>query len=213
MEQTQATSSQATLALTGGVGFASGSASVTKPLASTLQLNQRMIETSCEVISGTGFQPVCHSHGGESPVLTYDFNFRPQMLSTNEFPDESDQDKYNGMRCTVYPCCQDVWGLLSEDEACEYEFRVRRHVFELVCDEESLNSKKRNREEKRLCTCNTMLHTYNVRLYINHKMSNIGTLPKCGTDTLSRTDPENALMILVVDRSVRGSDYASSSAQ
>jgi hypothetical protein len=43
MEQTQATSSQATFRVTGGFhGFASASTSFTKPLASTLQSNQRV---------------------------------------------------------------------------------------------------------------------------------------------------------------------------
>ncbi len=43
MEQTQATSSQATFGVTGGFhGFASASASLTKPLASSLQSNQRV---------------------------------------------------------------------------------------------------------------------------------------------------------------------------
>jgi hypothetical protein len=58
-----------------------------------------------------------------------------------------------------------------------------------------------------------MLQTYKVTLYINHKMSNIGTLPKFGTDTLSKAYPKNALMELSVDPSGRGSDEASSSTQ
>jgi hypothetical protein len=44
-------------------------------------------------------------------------------------------------------------------------------------------------------------------------MSNIGTLPKFGTDTLSKAYPKNALMRLSLDPSVCGSDYASSSTQ
>ncbi len=212
MEQTQATSSQATLGVTGGFhGFASASASFTKPLASTLQSNQRATEIPSEFISGTGFQPECHDHGGPTPILRYDFNFWPKLL-TNMFPGESDQEKYHGMCCTVYPSFKGSWGLLSQDEACEYEFRVERHVCELVSVAQSLNPKKRGGGKQKLL-CNTMLQTYKVTLYINHKMSNIGTLQKFGTDTLSKAYPKNALMELRVDPSGRGSDYASSSTQ
>ncbi len=143
MEQTQATSSQATLGVTGGFhGLASASASFTKPLASTLQSNQRVTEIPCEFISGTGFHSECHDLGGPTPILRYDFTFRPE-LPTDMFPDGSDQKKYHGMRCTVYPSFKGVWGLLSQDEACKYEFRVEWHVCELVCVAQSLNPKKR----------------------------------------------------------------------
>jgi hypothetical protein len=122
LEQTQATSSQATFGGTGGFhGFASASASFTKPLASTLKSNQRVTEIPSEFISGTEFHPECHDLGGPTPILRYDFNFRPE-LPTNMFPDGSDQEKYHGMRCTVYPRFEGVWGLLSQDEACKYEF-------------------------------------------------------------------------------------------
>jgi len=217
MEQRQATSSQATIEVTGGFhGLASASASVTKPLTSTLQSNQRVREIPCEVISGTGFQGKCHDHSGATPILRYDFKFRPE-LPTNMFPDRSDQEKYHGMCCTVYPRFEGVWGLLSEDEVCKYEFRVERHVFELVSVARSpwsLNPKTWGRgKQKLLCNCNTMLQTYKTTLYINHKMSNIGTLPKFGTDTLSEGNPKNALVELSVDPNGRRSDEASSSTQ
>jgi hypothetical protein len=217
MEQTQATSSQATLSVTGGFhGFASASASFAKPLASTLQSNQRVTERPSEYISGTGFQPECHDLGGPTPILRYDFNFQPE-LPTNIFPDGSEQGKYHGMRCTVYPRFEGVWGLLSQDEACKYEFRVERHVCELVCVAQSLwspNPKTWGRgKQKLLCNCNKMLQTYKVTLYINHKMSNTGTLQEFGTDTLWKGKPKNALLELSVDRSGHGSDEASSSTQ
>ncbi|CAK9209836.1 unnamed protein product [Sphagnum troendelagicum] len=214
MEQTQATSSQATIGLTGGFhGFATISASFMKPLLSSLQSNQRVIEIPCEVISGTGFQPECHDLGGPTPILRYDFKFRPE-LPTNRFPDRPDQKWYDGMRCTVYPHFKGIWGLLSEDEECKYELRVERHVCELVCVDQSLKPKKWSRgKQKLLCNCNTMLQTYKVTLYINHKMSNIETLPEFGTDTLSKAYPKNAFMKLSVDPSVCGSHYASSSTQ
>jgi hypothetical protein len=217
MEQTQATSSQARFGVTGGFhGFASASASFTKPSASTLQSNQRVIERPSEFISGTGFHASCHDEPGPTPTLRYDFNFRPE-LPTNMFPDGSDQEKYYGMCCTVYPRFKGVWGLLSQDEACKYEFRVERHVCELVCVAQSQWSpypKPWGRgKQKLLCNCNKMLQTYKVTLYINHKMSNIGTLQEFGTDTLWKGNPKNALMELSVDPSGRGSDGASSSTQ
>jgi hypothetical protein len=217
MEQTQATSSQATFGVTGGFhGFASASASFTKPLASTLQSNQRVTEIPSEFVSGTGFHSECHDLGGQTPILRYDFNFRPELL-TNMFPDGSDQEKYHGMHCTVYPSFKGVWGFLSQDEACKYKFRVERHVCELVCVAQSLwslNPKTWGQgKQKLLRNCNKMLQTYKVTLYINHKMSNIGTLQEFGTDTLSKGNPKNALMELSVDPSGRGSDEASSSTQ
>jgi hypothetical protein len=122
MEQTQATSSQATFGVTGGFhGFASASASFTKPLASTLQSNKRVTEIPSEFVSGTGFHSECHDLRGPTPILRYDFNFRPELL-TNMFPDGSDQEKYHGMHCTVYPSFKGVWGFLSQDEACKYKF-------------------------------------------------------------------------------------------
>jgi hypothetical protein len=213
MEQTQATSSQATLQVTGGVPpFAS--ASVTTPSASTLQSNQRVTETPREFISGTKWEGVCHEHGGPTPSLTYDYNFWPK-LPTNMFPDGSDQDKYLGMCCTVHPSFKGNWCSLSQDEACEYEFRVERHVSELGSVAQSrwsLNPKTWGRGKQKLL-CNEKLQTYKKILYINHKMSNIGTLQEFGTDTLWKGNPKNALMELSVDPSGRGSDEASSSTQ
>ncbi len=78
-------------------------------------------ERPSEYISGTGFQPECHVLGGPRPILRYDFNFRPE-LPTNKFPDGSDLEKYRGMRCTVSTHFKGIWGLLSQDEACKYEF-------------------------------------------------------------------------------------------
>ncbi|CAK9868013.1 unnamed protein product [Sphagnum jensenii] len=215
MEQTQATSPQATFGVTGGIqGFASASVSLTKPFASTLQSNQRVTEIPSEFISGTGFHASCHDEPSPTPILRYDFNFRLQ-LPTNMFPDGSDQEKYHGMRCTVYPSFEGVWGSLSQDPECEYKFQVERHVCELVCVDQSplsLNPKTWGQGKQKL-SCNKMLQTYKVTLYINHKMSNIGTLQEFGTDTLSKGNPKNALMELSVDPSGRGSDEASSSTQ
>jgi hypothetical protein len=217
MEQTQATCPQATFGVTAGFhSFVSASASLTKPFKSTVQSNQRMTEIPSEFISGTGFHASCHNKLGPMPILRYDFNFRPQ-LPTNMFPDGSDQEKYDGMRRTVYPSFEGVWGLLSQDSECEYKFQVERHVCELVCVAQSpfsLNPKTWVRGKQKLsCNCNKMLQTYKVTLLINHKMSDIGTLQESGKDILSKDNPKNALVELLVDPSGRGPDGASSSTQ
>jgi len=195
-KQTQATCSQATYKATvGHRSIASASASLTKPSASTLESSQRMMERPAEYISGTQFKPHCHVDTGPKPNLTYAFNFQPE-LPKDKFPDGCNQEHYQGMCSTVCPRLEGVWGMLSEVDDCEYELRVQRDVCELVCDEQykwSLNPKYwRTGKQKLVCDCNEMVQKYKVKLYINHKMSNIETLEE--SVTLSRINPKNVLM-------------------
>jgi hypothetical protein len=211
MEQTQATTPQAKVGVTGGFhGFVSGSASLTMPFASRLESNQRVIEIPSQFISGTGFHASCHDVPGPTPSLSYGFKFRPR-LPTNRFPDGSDQDKYHGMRCTVNPSFEGVWDRLSQDRECKYKFQVERNVCELVRVHQS--QRFRRGKQKHSCNCNVMWQRYEVTLLINHTMLDIGPLQESGMDVLCQDNPENTLVKLRLNPSGRGSDEASSSTQ
>ncbi|CAK9868003.1 unnamed protein product [Sphagnum jensenii] len=214
-EQTQATCPQAKFGVTAGYHrHVSASASVDLPLKSTLTSNQRMTEMPSEFISGTGFHASCHDKPGPLPMFQYAFDFRPQ-LPPNMFPDGPDQEKYDGMRCTVYPSFEGVWIALKDTE-CEYKLQVERHVCELVVAQSlsSLNPKTwAGGKEKLPCNCNKMSQTYEVKLLINHQMLGIETLQKFGKDELTKDKPKNALLELLLDDSGRGPHGASSSTQ
>jgi len=216
MRQAQATSSQVTIGVTGGCKcVASASASFAGPVESTLESSQRMMEMPSHFMSSTGFCAECLDLEGPKPIARVDFKFWLE-LPTNEFPDEREQKKYHGMFCTVYPNFKGIWMLLDQNEACEYEFQVERHVCELisVAQPQSQWSLINPRtwftgKQKPLCDCNKMLETYKVKLYITHRMSNIDTLPQSGIDMVCRCNPKNAL----VELCCCGPNEASSSTQ
>ncbi len=103
MRQAQATSSQVTFGVTGGCkSVASAIASFAGSVESTLESSQRMMEMPSHFMSGTGFCAECLDVEGPKPIARVDFKFWLE-LPTNEFPDEREQKKYQGMFCTVYP--------------------------------------------------------------------------------------------------------------
>jgi hypothetical protein len=211
LEQTQATSAQLTLGATGGCnGVASVTASLNKPLASTLQLNQRVIEISSEFISGTRFRADCVDRGGATPMLGYNFKLWPEVPA-NKLPDGFDEEKYKGTLCTVSPNFKANWRVTRQDVICKYELKVKRHACELV-----LVAKKPKMwglgKQKLSCACNKILQTYMVTLYINHNMSNIATLAE-SERTLWKDNPKNKLVGLGVHPSNPAFDEASSGTQ
>jgi hypothetical protein len=214
-EQTQATCPEAKFGVTAGYHkFVQASGSVALPFKSTLKSNQRMTEMPSEFISGTGFHASCYDKPGPMPMLRYAFDFRPQ-LPPNMLPDGPDQEKYDGMRCTVYPSFEGVWIALKDTE-CEYMLQVERHVCELVVAQSlsSLNPMTRaGGKEKLSCNCNSMSQTYKVKLLINHQMLGIGTLQVSGKDLLTKDKPKNTLLEILLDDSGHGPDGASSSTQ
>jgi hypothetical protein len=64
-------------------------------------------------------------------------------------------------------------------------------------------------KQKPLCDCNKILETYKVKLYTNHRMSNIDTLLQSRIDMVCQRNPKNAL----VELHCCGPNEASSSTQ
>ncbi|CAN5962999.1 unnamed protein product [Sphagnum jensenii] len=131
MEQEQANPFQLIVEATGGApGIASVKGSVTKPLASTSKLYQRVTEMAHEFISGTRFRANCADKGGPTPKSRYMFKLWPKV-PTNKLPNGSDEEKHKGMLCTVSPNFKANWSMMRQD-ICKYGLKVKRHAFLLL---------------------------------------------------------------------------------
>jgi hypothetical protein len=100
---------------------------------------------------------------------------------------------------TVKSIINGTWDDLNEEEASEYEFRAQREVCELTQD---VRSKKKSQMKE-------YLQIYEMKLYINHKMTNIERL---SNRPLTRR-PDNCELVGVDMWPAIGSHGASSSAQ
>ncbi len=211
MEQEQANPFQLTVEATGGApGIASVKGSVTKPLASTSKLYQRVTEMAHEFISGTRFRANRADKGGPTPKSRYMFKLWPKV-PTNKLPNGSDEEKHKGMLCTVSPNFKANWSVMRQD-ICKYELKVKRHACELVLVAGKPKTWWGRGKQNLSCDCNKMLQTYRVTLYINHDMSNIETLAEFERP-LWKDNPKNKLVGLGVPPSSPASDEASSSTQ
>jgi len=211
MEQVQPLPFKLALELGGGApGIASGKATLTKSLASTSKLYQRLIELAPEFISGTRF---CVDRGdgvGSTPMLEYDFKLWPEV-PTDTLPDGSDMVKHKGMFSTVSPNVKANWTVLSQN-VCQYELEVERHACELVLVAGKPKTWWGRGKQNLSCDCNKMVQTYRVILYINHNMSHIETLAEFER-RLWKGNPTNKLVGLGMPPSSPASDEASSSTQ
>ncbi|CAK9265621.1 unnamed protein product [Sphagnum jensenii] len=206
MEQEQANPFQLIVEATGGApGIASVKGSVTKPLASTSKLYQRVTEMAHEFISGTRFRANCADKGGPTPKSRYMFKLWPKV-PTNKLPNGSDEEKHKGMLCTVSPNFKANWSMMRQD-ICKYGLKVKRHACELVLVAGKPKTWWGRGKQNLSCDCNKMLQTYRVTLYINHDMSNIETLAEFERP-LWKDNPKNKLVGLGVHPSSPASDEA-----
>jgi hypothetical protein len=101
----------------------------------------------------------------------------------------------------VYVVINGTWDDLNDEEASEYQFQAHRKVCELT---KGVDSKKRV-----LSVLKELMQIYEMKLYINHNMTNICNLK----DITLRRRPDNSPLVSVDTHPVISSDGASSSAQ
>jgi len=201
LDQTQTTSSQLTVGATLGYQGTGVSTSWTNPLAATLQSNTT--EMASEILSGTRFRADCVDGGGPTPTIGYNFKLLGK-IPTNKLPNGFDEEKFKGIFCTIYPNFKADWRVM-EEKVCKYELKVKRKTGQYV-----LIPKKR-KKQKLSYTCDKMLQTYMVTLFINHNMPNIATLAE--SELLWQDKPRNELVGLNVHPSSSTFHEASSSTQ
>jgi hypothetical protein len=170
-----------------------------KPTTTTTTLQEESMETPTEHIRG-GFLAQDMSERGQRHRLSYDFVYQNPPKDIKDTQGNNRSMYLNtGMCHTVYSSINGTWDDLNDEEASEYEFRAQREVCELTKD---TWSKKKSLMKK-------LLQIYEMKLYINHKMTNIEQL---FDRTLTRR-PDNCELVGVDTPPVIGSHGASSSAQ
>ncbi len=173
---------------------------VGKPTTMTTTLQEDSMETPTEHIHG-GFLAQDTSERGQRHRLSYDFVYQnpPKDIKDTQ---GNNRSRYlnTGMCHTVYPSINGTWDDLNDGEASEYEFRAQREVCELTKD-----SKKKKSQMKKL------LQIYEMKLYINHKMTHIEKLVGRTLKLMER--PDKCELVGVDTPPVIDSDGASSSAQ
>jgi hypothetical protein len=92
---------------------------------------------------------------------------------------------YSGMCHTVYAVINGTWDDLNDEEASEYQFQAHRKVCELT---KGVDSKKRV-----LSVLKELMQIYEMKLYINHNMTNI-----CGLEDITlRSRPAQSALVSV----------------
>ncbi|CAM6040473.1 unnamed protein product [Sphagnum compactum] len=143
------------------VAFAGG-----KPTTTTSTLHEDSMETSIEHILG-GFIALDESERGRRHRLAYVFE-HPNPPKDIKDTQCLDQSRYSGMCHTVYAVIEGTWDDLNDEEASEYHFRAHRTVCELT---KAVDSKKRVSS-----VLKELMQIYEMKLYINHNMTNICNL-------------------------------------
>jgi hypothetical protein len=154
------------------------------------------METPTEHIHG-GFLAQSTSEYGARHRLSYDFVYQNPPKDIKDTQGNNRSMYLNtGMCHTVNPIIKGTWDDLNDEEATEYEFRAQREVCELT-------KKKKKSQMKKL------LQIYEMKLYINHKMTHIHKLG----DKILTGRPDKCELVGVDTRPVIDSDGASSSAR
>jgi hypothetical protein len=170
-----------------------------KPTTTTSTLHEDSTEISTEQILG-GFMALDACQRGQSHRLAYDFEY-PNPPKDIKDTHGLNRSMYSGMCHTVYAVINGTWDDLNDEEASEYQFQAHRKVCELTKD---VRSKKRV-----LSVLKELMQIYEMKLYINHQMTNICDLKNI---TLRRR-PDNSPLVSVDTHRNISSDGASSSAQ
>ncbi len=179
--------------------FVKAGLTVGKPTTTTTTLQEDSMETPTEHIRG-GFLAKDMSERGQRHRLSYDFVYQNPPKDIKDTQGNNRSMYLNtGMCHTVYSSINGTWDDLDDEEASEYEFRAQREVCELTKD---TWSKKKSLMKK-------LLQIYEMKLYINHKMTNIEQL----SDRILTRRPDNCELVGVDTWPVIGSHGASSSAQ
>jgi hypothetical protein len=179
--------------------FVKAGLTVGKPTTTTTTLQEDSMETPTEHIRG-GFLAQDTSERGQRHRLSYNFVYQNPPKDIKDTQGNNRSMYLNtGMCHTVYSSINGTWDDLDDEEASEYKFRAQREVCELT---KHGWSKKKSLMKK-------LLQIYEMKLYINHKMTNIEQL---FDRTLTRR-PENCELVGIDTLPVIGSHGASSSAQ
>jgi hypothetical protein len=179
--------------------FVKAGLTVGKPTTTTTMLQEDSMETPTEHIHG-GFLAQDTSERGRRHRLSYDFVYENPPKDIKDTQGDNRSMYLNtGMCHTVNPSIKGTWDDLNDEEASEYEFRAEREVCELTKD---VRSKKKSQMKK-------LLQIYEMKLYMNHKMTHIENLVD---RTLTRR-PDKCELVGVDTWFFIDSDGASSSAQ
>ncbi|KAH9553168.1 hypothetical protein CY35_09G105000 [Sphagnum magellanicum] len=179
--------------------FVKAGLTVGKPTTTTTTLQEDSMETPTEHIRG-GFLAQDMSERGPRHRLSYNFVYQNPPKDIKDTQGNNRSMYLNtGMCHTVYSSISGTWDDLDDEEASEYEFRAQREVCELTKD---ARSKKKSLMRK-------LLQIYEMKLYINHKMTHIEKL----VDTTLTRRPDKCELVGVDTQPVIDSDGASSSAQ
>jgi len=176
------------------VAFAGG-----KPTTTTSTLHEDSMETSTQHILG-GFMALDASKRGQRHRLAYDFEY-PNPPKDIKDTQCLNQNMYSGMCHTVYAVINGTWDDLNDEEASEYQFQAHRKVCELTKGVDSMKRVSSVLKE--------LMQIYEMKLYINHNMTNICNLE----DITLRRRPDHSPLVSVDTRPDISSDGASSSAQ
>jgi hypothetical protein len=179
--------------------FVKAGLTVGKPTTTTTTLQEDSMETPTQHIHG-GFLAQNTSERGQRHRLSYDFVYQNPPKDIKDTQGDNRSMYLNtGMCHTVNPSINGTWDDLNDEQASEYEFRAQREVCELTKD---VRSKKKSQMKK-------LLQIYEMKLYINHKMTHIY---KLANKTLTGR-PDKCELVGVDTWPVIDSDGASSSAQ
>jgi hypothetical protein len=153
-----------------------------KPTTTKSVLDGRSVETSTEYILG-GFKVTDQCRRGETHQLAYNFEYPNPPKDIND-TQGLNRSKDSGMCHTVYAVINGTWDVLI-DETSEYQFQAHRKVCELT---KGVDSKKRV-----LSVLKELMQIYEMKLYINHKMTNI-----CGLEDITlRSRPAQSALVSV----------------
>jgi len=143
--------------------FAEVGIAVGKPTTTKSTLHEDSTEISTEQIPG-GFWAFDACQRGRRHQLAYDFEYPdpPEDITDTH---ALKQSLYSGMCHTVYAVINGTWDDLNDEEASEYQFQAHRNVCELTKDARS--------KKHVLSVLKELMQIYEMKLYINHNMTNI----------------------------------------
>jgi hypothetical protein len=134
-----------------------------KPTESKTTVHENSMETPTEHIR-RGFLALDTSNRGETCQLSYEFVYQNSPTDIKDTQGNKRSTYVNtGMCSTVCAKVEGTWDGLDENENSLYEFRAERDVCELT---QVVRPKKKS-------LMKNLLQIYEMKLYINHKMTNI----------------------------------------
>ncbi len=161
-------------------------------------VTESVVEITNQQILG-GFVPTKRTRIGSKPCLSYDFDFPLSPTDLNVI----DQQRRNwylrcGLCSTVCPIIEGTWHQLNNNVVSLYTFQATRNVCKLTYEPTSTRKKLLSRmtKSKKLKTKVTEVEQkYEVKLYVNHKMTHL-----CKLQTLGENESCDLMRVGVIQR-------------